>query len=121
MNPGRRLLIGAIVLVSAGAGYAAGRIQFRPVERVVQPIAFNHKIHVEDAGVAGQDRLQLGDLGAQLRQLVEHLLALERGEGAQPHVEDGLRLALGEPELAHQPVAGGGRVGRGADARDHAS
>lgn len=51
MNPGRRLLIGAIVLVSAGAGYAAGRIQFRPVERVVQPIAFNHKIHVEDAGV----------------------------------------------------------------------
>jgi hypothetical protein len=52
MSPARRLLIGAIVLVSAGAGYAAGRFQFRPVERVSQPIAFNHKIHTADAGIA---------------------------------------------------------------------
>ena len=52
MSPARRLLIGAIVLVSAGAGYVAGRVQFRPVERVSQPISFNHKLHVADAGIA---------------------------------------------------------------------
>ena len=51
MNPARRLLIGAFVLLSAGAGYAAGRILFRPVEKISQPIAFNHKIHVADAGI----------------------------------------------------------------------
>jgi len=51
MSPARRLLIGAIVLVSAATGYTAGRIGFRPVERVVQPIAFNHKLHAEDAGI----------------------------------------------------------------------
>ena len=54
--------------------------------------------HVEDLLVAREQRLQLRDLRAQLGELVEHLLALERGERAQAHVEDRLRLALGERE-----------------------
>jgi cytochrome c7-like protein len=52
MSPARRLLIGAIVLATAAGGYAAGRIQFRPVQRIVQPIAFNHKLHTADAGLS---------------------------------------------------------------------
>lgn len=51
MNPVRRLFIGFIVLISAATGYTAGRYQLRPVEEVSQPIAFNHKLHVTDAGL----------------------------------------------------------------------
>jgi predicted CXXCH cytochrome family protein len=46
VSPLRRLLIGAIVAVAAAAGYAGGRAAFRPTQRVVQPIAFNHQKHV---------------------------------------------------------------------------
>ena len=35
--------------VMAAAGFATGRVLMRPVERVVQPFSFNHKIHVEEA------------------------------------------------------------------------
>ncbi len=48
MSPARRLLIGAIVLVTGVGGFATGRALFRPAERVVQPIAFNHQKHVEE-------------------------------------------------------------------------
>jgi hypothetical protein len=41
-------LIGVIVLVTAATGYAAGRALFRPTERVIQPIAFNHNLHVTE-------------------------------------------------------------------------
>lgn len=45
MSPTRRLFIGAIILITAAGGYAAGRAFFRPAERVRQPIAFNHEKH----------------------------------------------------------------------------
>lgn len=48
MRPSQRLAIGAIVMVAAAGGYAAGRSIFRPVGRVSQPIAFNHRKHVEE-------------------------------------------------------------------------
>jgi cytochrome c553 len=48
VGPTRRLMIGVIVLLSGLAGYAAGRVVFRPVRPVSQPIAFNHLTHVED-------------------------------------------------------------------------
>lgn len=51
MSPARRLLIGVIVLLSAATGYAAGRAMFRPSERVVQPILFNHQAHVVEAEI----------------------------------------------------------------------
>lgn len=45
MTPVRRLLIGAIVLISGAVGYAGGRVLFRPRELVAQPIAFSHQKH----------------------------------------------------------------------------
>ena len=48
MSPTRRLLIGAITLLTVTLGYAAGRILFRPTESVSQPIAFNHLKHVQE-------------------------------------------------------------------------
>jgi hypothetical protein len=42
------LLIGVIVLLTAATGYAVGRALFRPSERVSQPVAFNHRLHVTD-------------------------------------------------------------------------
>lgn len=48
MSPLRRLLIGAIVLVSATIGYAAGRAMLRPARAVSQPIGFNHRLHTRD-------------------------------------------------------------------------
>lgn len=51
LSPIRRLVIGAVALTMAGAGFAAGRTAFRPAENVSQPIQFNHKKHVQDAGL----------------------------------------------------------------------
>ena len=48
MSPARRLLIGAITLITATLGYAAGRMLFRPAESISQPIAFNHRKHVQE-------------------------------------------------------------------------
>jgi cytochrome c553 len=48
VGPTRRLLIGAIVMLSGLAGYATGRAVFRPARPVSQPIAFNHLLHVEE-------------------------------------------------------------------------
>jgi cytochrome c553 len=48
VTPVRRLLIGAIALIAASVGFAAGRSLFRPKGAVVQPIAFSHKKHVQE-------------------------------------------------------------------------
>jgi predicted CXXCH cytochrome family protein len=45
VSPARRLFIGAIVALSAAAGYAGGRAAFRPSRSVAQPIAFSHEKH----------------------------------------------------------------------------
>jgi len=48
MSPARRLLIGAIVLITATIGYAMGRVILRPVEAISQPIDFDHRLHARD-------------------------------------------------------------------------
>src|SRR5690606_14943917 len=68
--------------------------------------------------VGAEDELEARDLFLQLAVLLVDLLALEAGEALQAHVEDGLRLYLGKPELAHEPVARFRPVLRGADQRD---
>src|SRR5262245_3412264 len=55
-----------------------------------------------------QDRVELLDGRLELRELVAELLALELGEAAQLHVEDVVRLRLGELERSRlQPGASG--------------
>ena len=51
MSPIQRLLIGAIVLLTAAGGFGTGRTLFRPKQRVAQPIQFNHLLHVEELGI----------------------------------------------------------------------
>jgi hypothetical protein len=51
VTPVRRLLILAIVLLTGAGGYALGRMAFRPVQRITQPIAFNHKKHTGDLAI----------------------------------------------------------------------
>jgi hypothetical protein len=51
LSPTRRLLIGVFTLAMATAGFAAGRIAFRPTGAVTQPIQFNHQKHVKDVGL----------------------------------------------------------------------
>ena len=41
-------MIGAIVMICATVGFAAGRSLFRPEHAIVQPIAFNHQKHVQE-------------------------------------------------------------------------
>ncbi len=72
----------------------------------------------EDAGGVGEDVLELGDELDDRQVLVLDLLALEGSEAGQAHVEDGLRLQLGEVEARHQVVAGDVHVGRFADRLD---
>ncbi len=61
----------------------------------------------------------LGDLHLDIGQLLEDLLDLHAGEALQLHLDDGLRLALGELERPDQSVARFARAGGGADQLDH--
>ena len=54
------------------------------------------------AGGIGEDVLELGDELDDREVLVLDLLALERGQAGQPHVEDGLGLQLRQVEPAHE-------------------
>src|SRR5215217_5946308 len=68
-----------------------------------------------DPGLIGQDALEILDLLAQVPVLLLDLLALHSGEPLQPEVEDGLRLALGEPEPLHHVLARRLHAARAAD------
>ena len=70
-------------------------------------------------GLVGQDAAQLGDALHQVGVLALDALALEAGQRAQAHVEDGLGLDLGQRELAHQLGPGRVDVVGGADEGDH--
>ena len=71
--------------------------------------------------LAGSPRIvaQLADPLHQVFVLVADLVRLERGEAGEAHVEDRLRLQLGELEALDQAVAGGLGVARAADQLDH--
>ena len=58
-------------------------------------------------------------IALELGQPVDDLLALEGGQPAQLHVEDGLGLDLVDLEQLHQAGARLVDVGRAADQRDH--
>ena len=60
----------------------------------------------EHALGVGEDVLQLGDRLDDRDVLVLDLLALERGEAAQLHLEDGVGLDLREAEAGHEVLAG---------------
>ncbi len=98
-----------------------------------------------DAGARGEDVEIVADLGRQLLQLVGDLRRAERRQTLQAQVEDGARLlfrqlvgavlgdqvsrigdqlhqrldVLRRPAPLHQALARRGRIGRGADQRDH--
>ena len=75
--------------------------------------------HRAELGVAREDRLELFDRGLELTELVAQLLALELGEPAELHVEDVVRLHLGELERRrHQARTGRFDVGGAPDQRD---
>ena len=57
-------------------------------------------------GVGGEDALQLLDELQDLLVLLHDLLALERGQPAQLHVEDGLGLDLGQRRAASSGCRG---------------
>ena len=66
----------------------------------------------------GEDVLQLGDELDDGEVLVLDLLALERGQAAQLHLQDRVGLDLAEREARHQVGAGGLHVRRLADGAD---
>ena len=54
----------------------------------------------------GQDVLEVGDLGLDLREIVDDALALEGGQPAQLHIENGLGLDVVDVEQLDQALAG---------------
>ena len=69
--------------------------------------------------LVGEDVPQLGDQRRQLASSSRIFVALEAGQALQLHVEDRLRLDLGQPELRGQPGLGFGRSLRAANQLDH--
>src|SRR6185369_15105707 len=72
-----------------------------------------------DLAFVAEDLLVTRDALQHVGVLFEDLVALHVGQALQAHVENRLGLELAEAELAHQTGAGGCRIGRGADQRDH--
>ena len=66
-----------------------------------------------------EDPEVLGDAPLDVGQLVQDLLALHAGEALELHLDDGLRLALGEVEARHQALAGLLGIAGGANELDH--
>ena len=56
-----------------------------------------------DVGLVAEQHPELRDALLEVGVLVLDALALEPREGAQPEIEDRLRLELAEPEALHQP------------------
>src|SRR5439155_26439676 len=54
----------------------------------------------------GQDVLEVGDLGLDLGEIVDDLLAFQGGQTTQLHVEDGLRLDVVDVEQLDQALPG---------------
>src|SRR5690606_34873854 len=109
---GDQVVLGDVV-VQVGDGGAA---------RVVERLLLGDELgadHALELLVLGEDQLEARDLLLQLAVLLLDLLALQAREALQAHVEHGLRLRLGEAELAHEAVARLGAVLRGADQLDH--
>jgi len=50
-SPRYRLVLGGMAVLLAAGGFAAGRAAFNPDERVLQPLQFNHRKHVKEAGL----------------------------------------------------------------------
>lgn len=47
LGPAKRVGIGVVVFGAAALGFVTGRVALRPSVGVPQPIAFNHRLHVE--------------------------------------------------------------------------
>ena len=110
---GDEVLVGhlaAEVVGDAGASLA-GVLLLQLGELVLDDLA--------DAGRVGQDVLELGDELDDREVFVLDLLALEGGQAGEPHVEDGLRLELGQVEAGHQVVPRVVDLLRLADRLDH--
>src|SRR5574338_44426 len=73
----------------------------------------------QDLARVGQQVLQLGDELDDAAVLVLDLLALEGGEPAELHLQDGVRLHLGQPEARDERLPRHLHVGRRADGGDH--
>jgi hypothetical protein len=74
---------------------------------------------ISSTSFSEQDRLEPLDQRQHLAVLGDDLVALERGQALQPHVQNRLRLQLRQAELLHQCGLRARRVGRLADRRDH--
>ena len=96
-----------------GGDLGAARVAVALLE-VVEVLADDR----DDAPCLREDVLEVGDLGDQRAVLVLELLALEAGQAAQAHVDDGLRLALREREGGLQPGLGLVRARAAADDPD---
>ena len=94
------VLVGDEVLVGHLAAGVVG--DSRPSLAGVLPLQLGELVldDLEHAGRVGEDVLELGDQLDDREVLVLDLLALEGGEAREAHVEDRLRLQLGEVEAA---------------------
>ena len=97
-----------------GQDLGAARIAIALFDRVEFTSDFRQQQRVRT-----QNGAQPPDLGDQLGVLLLDLLALESGQSLQAHVEDRLRLGLGQGEVQGESHPGLRRRAAGADRGDH--
>ena len=97
------VLVGDQVLVGQLAVGVVLRCACGARRRTCRPARVSSSLMMrQDARRVGQDVLELGDQLDRGEVLVLDLLALERGQAAQLHLEDGVGLDLGQLEAADQ-------------------
>ena len=100
---------------------AVGEAEFDAVRVLVKAHHLAIKPHhgrIEFAGLAGQDVVVVGDLGEQILVLQPDLVRLQGREPPQLHLQDGVRLNVGEAELIHQLLTSRGGIGGRTDQGD---
>ena len=98
----RHVFVGDQVLDADVSGFALDDLGSPGVAVVLLHASQFVDDDLHEQSIAGQDGAQAFDLLQQLREFVEDLLPLEAGEALELHVENRLRLDLGQPEARHQ-------------------
>ena len=99
LSPRYRLLIGVITLAMGGIGFVAGRTLLRPANAVLQPIQFNHQLHIQEVGLECADCHKYFATGQHsgLPTLADCMECHEGGMTESPEEQKLLQMAQADP------------------------
>ena len=115
----QHLLVGDKILVGDLAGEVGHDLRASRVAKLLLQLGELVAHEIGDLARVGQQVLEIGDALFDLLVLLQDALALEVGQLAELHLQDGPRLRLAQRKTAHQHRPRGVAAGGFADGADH--